>query len=185
MTGNPDALTPLDVPKPWVDKALAKLGGPTFGYECVIWPGKVHPNRYPIFGVTLAGVYRAQLVHRGLYAALRGPIPASVYCCHRCDDRTCVNPYHIFLGSSADNMRDASRKGRMNPAYGQRSNVAKVTEADVLAIRLSAEPSHIIAPRFGVSPTPIRHIRNGRRWGWFKPETIRDRRSNRGSNAQQ
>lgn len=38
----------------------------------------------------------------------------SQFACHRCDNRKCFNPLHIFIGSSIDNMRDAARKGRMN-----------------------------------------------------------------------
>lgn len=77
--------------------------------ECWIWTGCLTNRGYGNFGVRKGYNIPA---HRFAYELTCGPIPEGFLACHHCDNRRCVRPDHLFLGSHRDNTQDCIRKGR-------------------------------------------------------------------------
>lgn len=104
-----------------------------------------------------------ELVHRISYEMHLGFIPPGRCVCHRCDNRKCVNPGHLFLGTQADNLADAAKKNRI--AYGIAHHKAILTQEDVRIVRLlrGKVSQKRLAARFGVSLFCIRDIHQGKR----------------------
>ncbi len=93
--------------------------------ECWLWTGSTHKLGYGRFTPSHKKLITA---HRFAYEYFNGEIPAGLCVCHKCDIRGCVNPEHLFLGTQADNLRDASNKGRLKGR-------PKITRDDAILIR--------------------------------------------------
>ena len=104
--------------------------------------------------------------HRVAYELYRKPIPAGMCVLHVCDNRACVNPSHLFLGTMADNMADKVMKDRQTK--GEAVSGAKLSEANVVAIkkRLTAgrESQKAIGADYGVTQALISDIKTGKNW---------------------
>lgn len=101
--------------------------------------------------------YRA---HRFSYELHYGPIPEGLSALHRCDNPRCVNPNHLFLGTSADNVADMLQKNR----FGR----SKLTPEEVTKIRDLYERGGVthadLAAEYGVSGPTIGRIVNRKGW---------------------
>ncbi|HEY0170441.1 MAG TPA: HNH endonuclease [Pyrinomonadaceae bacterium] len=131
---------------------------------CWLWTGFIGENGYGVFGLK-GKTYKA---HRVSYFIEHGRIDNDRLVLHRCDVRDCVNPTHLFLGTPKDNSQDAVRKGRNTKLCGEQNGKAKLTRADVLAIRRLCKRGvyqKTVAKRFGVSEATVSYVVHGGRWG--------------------
>ena len=84
---------------------------------------------------------------------------------HKCDNKICVNPSHLFVGTHKDNMVDMSNKGRGGSPCGSKSHWAKLDGIDVVEIRNAEGLTHKqLSIEYGVSRTSITNIINRKRW---------------------
>lgn len=83
---------------------------------------------------------------------------------HACDNKLCINPAHLSVGTSADNSADMTRK--MRQAWGERNRGAKLTAQDVTSLRVLADylPREILARIYGICPEHARRIINREAW---------------------
>ncbi len=91
---------------------------------------------------------------------------------HRCDNPNCVRPDHLFVGSNIQNMHDKMSKGRCSAVRGAKNHNAKLSPAEVEAIRMSTETQRALAAKYRVSNQQISKIKSGQRWGAPKPSTV-------------
>lgn len=133
---------------------------------CWSWTGARFPGGY--------GATRFQdkniSAHRLSYTLAFGKIPEGMYVCHTCDNRSCVNPEHLFLGTHEDNTLDMVAKGRQ--AKGEHNAHAKLTDSDVIEIRaLFATGKYTrteLGKRFHVDISQISNIVEYRQWKHVK-----------------
>lgn len=148
---------------------------------CWNWHGGKDRKGYGKFSIGSSknpdGTRRNSMVsaHRAAYEIFIGPIPTAsgfhgTCVLHKCDNPSCVNPDHLFLGSNADNVHDMDAKGRRvnRQALGSAHGNAKLTEAKAIAIhqliKSNTKAQSEIALEFGVCLATVNHIAKGRLW---------------------
>jgi len=128
---------------------------------CWLWTGHCVNSGYAYLGVKKG----YKLGHRLAWEFYIGPIPEGMFVLHHCDTRSCVNPYHLFIGTASDNMQDMLRKNRGNKACGEQNGGGrKLKELDVVAIRKDLRQGIVLAKEYGVTPTQISYIRLRKQW---------------------
>lgn len=100
---------------------------------CWEWQGYIMPEGYGQIGIPKKnGVITT---HRAAWEVTNGAIPDGMFVCHKCDNRRCCRPAHLFLGTHADNMRDMDEKGRRRTLRGEERPAVKLSEAAVRDIK--------------------------------------------------
>ena len=113
---------------------------------------------------------RTQRAHRISWMLHYGEIPSGLDVCHHCDNRLCIRPNHLFLGTRQDNMKDAARKGRVFRPRGAHSGKSKLTESAVLDMRRrfshTIESAARLGAEYGVSKHTALAAIYGTTW-WY------------------
>ena len=130
--------------------------------KCWEWTKNMNKRGY---GVISIDDY-PELAHRIAYQEFIGPIPENMCVCHKCDNRKCINPAHLFLGTTQDNTQDKMNKGRHVKGEDQHKSI--LTESDVVRIKKLLKKGVLtnteIGEKFGVSSWAISRIKCGKNW---------------------
>ncbi|WP_437230136.1 HNH endonuclease signature motif containing protein [Planctomicrobium sp. SH661] len=98
---------------------------------CWLWTAYRNPKGYGQFAWASKTII---LAHRAAWRITYGDIPIQSCICHFCDNPSCVNPNHLWIGSHMDNVRDRDAKGRRRPPSGEYNGQCKLTHEHVIAI---------------------------------------------------
>lgn len=132
---------------------------------CWIWQGACNTNGYGILSVNL----KTTLAHRFSWGLHYGEIPAGegyhgTCVMHKCDNKLCVNPNHLSLGTQGDNMKDMVSKKRAN--YGARKKLSTEAATEIKQILASKGRASLrrLAKEYGVSHNALWQIAHGIAW---------------------
>lgn len=151
-----------------IDRFWSKVSKSDDADGCWVWTGghtgkKNGPKGYGCFGL----YYKVIRAHRFSWELHYGPISDDLWVLHKCDNRPCVRPDHLFLGTNQDNCLDAVKKGLWGD-HSKRSRGHKLGLRDVLQIKeqlsIGVFTNLEIASWWGVDPCTVSGIKLGRTW---------------------
>ena len=129
--------------------------------ECLLFPFYVEAYGY---GRLQVGAVRV-LAHRFICEATHGPAPVGKQAAHSCGIQLCVNKRHVRWATPVENSADKKKHG--TTARGSSHGRAKLTEAEVLAIRAAKGTQCTIASQYGVAQQTVSRIKRGEKWAWL------------------
>ena len=132
---------------------------PTSG--CWIWIGACLKDGRGNITREINGKKKSIRASRFSYEAFVGPIPTGMLICHKCDTPSCVNPQHLYCGTSKDNYWDSRNKNRHYVRNRSNHSLNKLSDEDIKYIKdnHATESTSSLANRFGVAFTTISNIR--------------------------
>jgi len=141
--------------------------------SCWIWQGSRQNRGYGHLCRRGGGF---ELAHRVSYRFYKGDIPKGLNVLHKCDNPSCVNPNHLFLGSQKDNMHDMIKKGRkvVSRMFGEKNPKSLFSLDKVNQMRLLYSQGCKISEIhkiFGGSYQSIWYIIKGKNWMFGKKRT--------------
>lgn len=135
--------------------------------SCWLWTGSVGNSGYGVAEGRFVN-QKKMSAHRLSYLAHKGQLNRNLEVCHTCDNRLCVNPDHLWLGSHKDNIHDAIKKDRtLVGKIGVKHHNVILTEKQVLDIYKRAHSGEVqrrIAEEYGVSYQTVSDIKLKYKW---------------------
>ena len=157
-----------ELPLPLSEKVLSSFYRMTkkdVEENCWLWSGK--KNRWGYGKQKIGG--KEYIASRLSWYIHNGKDPKSLEVCHRCNNPSCVNPKHLYLGTHAENLRDAGIDGLM--PRGSKNPGSKLTEDQVDELKRlskSGMSSRKLSLLFPITPRSIRRIVSGARWKYHR-----------------
>jgi hypothetical protein len=130
---------------------------------CIEWLGNKNTHGYGCLSIK----NKTESAHRISFELFVGTVTENMCVLHKCDNRKCVNPDHLFLGTAKDNAVDRSMKGRNYDQKGSRHPASKFTEEQIKLIRNLHEKGKSqaeIARKFNATPGNIYNIISRKTW---------------------
>lgn len=140
----------------------------TIKNDCWEWNSRKDKNGYGVFTLNKKPVK----AHRYSYELYNGPIINSLHVLHKCDNPSCINPAHLFLGTAADNAKDRNNKGRTKGAAGELNSHSKISSLDVLFIRSSTDSNTVLSKKFNIHRNTVYKIRSNKSWKHIKERLV-------------
>lgn len=134
---------------------------------CWEWMGSKNDQGYGNFKL----INKAYKAHRISYMLFIGDIPENMCVCHSCDNPSCVNPAHLWLGTNQDNVDDKMRKGRQSHSRGEERYNHKLDKQKVIQIRQLYKQGYTLkelSKMFGVSISTVFFVKSEKVWGWVE-----------------
>lgn len=131
--------------------------------KCWVWNGNKHRG-YGKFSITHT---KNSIASRVAYYLHTNADPFGKIVCHSCDNPSCCNPNHLFLGTSKENTKDMIQKGRHRCAYGVNHGKAKLSEDDIISIRnkvVNGESQTDVAKYYSIYQSVVSRIMSGKAW---------------------
>lgn len=131
---------------------------------CWNFLGNKDKDGYGVFGYGRGTQLRA---HRASFQFHKKTSIDGFLVCHSCDNPSCINPNHLFLGNAKDNTQDMIKKGRRANLIGSNHPLSKLSDIDVICIkqqRLLGKNLKDIANQFGITFQTVSEICKGKTW---------------------
>jgi Autographiviridae endonuclease len=130
---------------------------------CITYLGGISKNGYGVFAIDR----KSHAAHRIAYELFVGRIPKNKMVLHTCDNRKCVAPKHLFIGTHSENMKDMYKKERHHANRGEKHGMAKLTKLQVEDIRRKIKEGvkrKLIAETYGISTATVSDIKYKKSW---------------------
>ena len=122
---------------------------------------------YPYIKLRYWGDRKSLTIIRFLWILRNGPLERKIFVIHRCDNPSCINMNHTWLGTPKENTQDMIKKGRRvmpRPCCGENRPQSKLTNKDIYEIRASSEPAKEVGLKYGITYSHVYKIKKLNVW---------------------